>query len=392
MSDQFRTISIMLAFLLSSSFAVLPVSAEDSDIPILPVDGTEYSFSVTNPDTSDTSCISVYQFTLDETCRVEFTVASSENISTLNFGIQNDPVDQEFRWTDSDSLDFHSNQIGGGKTVTLDYVMNAGTYYFWTEIINYDSWAEPCTGTISALSTPLKVTVEKSDNLTREAAAEIQTGAHYYDVITADLSHYDSIASALYDKWYKVTIDEAGLYFMLGNLNSNSCEHPDSSHNVFYYKEDEESYMHNSGWHTREYEESNGRRVYSNMWLEEGTYYFNVTNGTLNDGGIGFEFGLYPFTRGDAAADGKVNLDDASAALSYYACKAAGLEASFTDGEDDFAELMAWLQANADRYIASSTTTSTINESENPVNLDDASAILSFYAQTAAGMSPEWKQ
>ncbi|MBO5226755.1 MAG: hypothetical protein J6B17_01555 [Ruminococcus sp.] len=380
-------LTISLVCLFASSLNIPSAFAEDNEIQTLPVDGTSLSFSVTNSDTNDTSCISVYQFTVNETSRIEFTVSCS---NAINFGIQKNPVGQDFRWTDSDSLDYHSNQISAGQTVTKDYVMYAGTYYFWTEIIDHNYWTEPATGSIAADASPLNDTIDKNDNITREEAAEIEVGTHYYDVLTADLSHEDIIASELYDCWYKFTIEESGHYFMLGNLISISCEYPDASNNVFFYKEDETSYITNGGWHTRENESENNRGCYHNLPLEAGTYYFCVSSGTLNKGGLGFDFGIYPFNRGDIIPDGKINLEDASAALRYYAYKAAGLEASLTGSDDDYVQLMALLQGDVTRYVSNSLMSQTIEYNETVIDLEDATAILSYYAQSAAGMEPSW--
>jgi hypothetical protein len=91
-----------------------------------------------------------------------------------------------------------------------------------------------------------------------------------------------------------------------------------------------------------------------------------------------------PERKGDANLDGAVGLDDASEVLSYYAQTAAGLDASFTQDED--LNLFAYYLADVDTESTAGVDTDTAQ-----VDLEDASHILSYYAQTAAGLSPDWE-
>ncbi len=87
--------------------------------------------------------------------------------------------------------------------------------------------------------------------------------------------------------------------------------------------------------------------------------------------------------KGDVDLSGKVDLEDASRVLSYYAEKAAGLEASLTDDPDSELETLAFFLADTD-------TQSQSKEQGGVLDLTDASNILSYYASTAADITVSW--
>lgn len=73
---------------------------------------------------------------------------------------------------------------------------------------------------------------------------------------------------------------------------------------------------------------------------------------------------------GDANGNGSIDVDDASIVLSYYAQKAAGLN---VEGKEEFKNI-----TNGDV------------DKNNEISVDDASFILSYYAKNAAGLNPTW--
>lgn len=98
---------------------------------------------------------------------------------------------------------------------------------------------------------------------------------------------------------------------------------------------------------------------------------------------------IFVGVKGDANLDGEVNISDASSILKYYANSAAGLTAQLltpADGEDSgFYETLAF-------FLADVTTESTAgaNSDAGKLEINDASCVLTYYAQKAAGLAPEW--
>lgn len=90
-----------------------------------------------------------------------------------------------------------------------------------------------------------------------------------------------------------------------------------------------------------------------------------------------------PELKGDANLDGVVDMSDATAALEYYAKKTANLDASLKNDE----ELNKFAY-----YLADTDTESTAGEdNENgQIDLSDATNILMYYAQSLAGLDPNW--
>ena len=93
---------------------------------------------------------------------------------------------------------------------------------------------------------------------------------------------------------------------------------------------------------------------------------------------------IYIGVKGDATLDGTVGLDDASAILAYYADSAVGLDASLTGTTGDY-ETLAYFLADVDTE-----STAGANTANNALNLDDASAILAYYSQNAVALDPQW--
>lgn len=69
--------------------------------------------------------------------------------------------------------------------------------------------------------------------------------------------------------------------------------------------------------------------------------------------------------KGDADGNGEVNIADATAVLTYYACKSAGLETTISPDDAD-------------------------TDGNGEVGINDATAILTYYAMSASGLAPEW--
>ena len=87
--------------------------------------------------------------------------------------------------------------------------------------------------------------------------------------------------------------------------------------------------------------------------------------------------------KGDANLDGSVNINDATIVLGYYAQIAAGMEASFTNDEE--LNKFAYYLADVDTESISGKNTET-----EQIDISDATNILTYYAQTAAGLNPDW--
>ena len=71
-----------------------------------------------------------------------------------------------------------------------------------------------------------------------------------------------------------------------------------------------------------------------------------------------------------------MNLADASAVLKYYAQNAAGITAAFD--EDEKLNMLAGYAADVNR--------------DDKLDLADASMILRYYAQCAAGLEASWSE
>ncbi len=87
--------------------------------------------------------------------------------------------------------------------------------------------------------------------------------------------------------------------------------------------------------------------------------------------------------KGDANLDGTVAIDDAAAILAYYAKNAAGIDASLTDGKNKTLENFAF-------FLSDINTQSRTGQEGGALTIDDAADILSYYASTAAGITLSW--
>jgi hypothetical protein len=89
--------------------------------------------------------------------------------------------------------------------------------------------------------------------------------------------------------------------------------------------------------------------------------------------------------KGDVNLDGVVSIEDASTILRYYASVAAGLDVSLTDDPESPEETLAYFLGDID-------TQSQTKENGGSLSIDDASAILKYYASTAAGITLSWDE
>ena len=388
MLNRFRIVSMAIAGCMLAGISSLSTAAED--VPEqLALDGSVQEFVMCPEDQEDSTYILSYELTLESEARVDFHVVCNPGGGYLNYGLHGEMVTQDFDWRIDSDLQYHSNQISPSDdavtTGDVYYILAPGTYYFWLEGVNFDDWTTDLSGSITAEVTSLPLNTPYAENRSRSAAASIAVGTHCQTVLTGDLSHTDVIGEALYDQWYTFTVENDGMYYLLGDLTSTGTE--DANNAVWIYKEGETDgnvVNFDSTFRKEKY----GRSVYP-MELEAGTYEMEVTCNGVNGGGIAYEFGVYPFLRGDATLDGTVDLADASAVLKYYAQAAAGMEAQLTDGTDEYIEVLAWLQGDATRY---NWTTRFYIEEDDVLALSDASSILSYYAKNAAGLEPDWDE
>lgn len=94
---------------------------------------------------------------------------------------------------------------------------------------------------------------------------------------------------------------------------------------------------------------------------------------------------VYIGVKGDANLDGSVQPGDATLVLSYYACNAAQLPVSFND-DDDLNTLAYFLaDVNTESKVG-------VNTDDERIEVTDATNILAYYAQNAAGLNPSWNQ
>ena len=85
---------------------------------------------------------------------------------------------------------------------------------------------------------------------------------------------------------------------------------------------------------------------------------------------------VQPPGKGDVNGDGLVNLTDASLVLQYYAQTAAGNDFAFHEEETENQEMRFRADVDGDSAIT----------------ISDASFVLKYYAQKAAGMEPAWEE
>lgn len=85
-----------------------------------------------------------------------------------------------------------------------------------------------------------------------------------------------------------------------------------------------------------------------------------------------------PELKGDATLDGNVDISDATATLTYYAQSAAGMKATFKNDEE------------LDKFAYYLADTDTEGAEGSDISIQDATNILTYYAQSAAGLTPDW--
>ena len=127
------------------------------------------------------------------------------------------------------------------------------------------------------------------------------------------------------------------------------------------------------------FEGRDGTAAYEGVYKGDVTAYYNgaaLTDATSL---------VYIGVKGDANLDANVDISDASKVLTYYANSAAGLEAKLLDGADADYETLAYFLADVDTE-----STAGANSDAGKLEISDASNILTYYAQKAAGLAPEW--
>lgn len=88
--------------------------------------------------------------------------------------------------------------------------------------------------------------------------------------------------------------------------------------------------------------------------------------------------------KGDANLDGTVDVEDAMAVLQYYANQSAGNAASLGDAMTEEEQTLSYFLADID------TCSQNCGTDGGMLRVEDAVQILTYYAQTAAGLQPEW--
>ena len=383
MANYRRIISMALAGVILTGVSVFPAGAQDE---LLPDEPEVFSYSIFPEDPSEDNALTSFEFTLPYASYVTFTVDCETLDVPLHYGVHGEELPADFNWRNTSSLQYPFAFFDVTEETTqgtIYYVLAPGTYNFWLESSSYTDWETPVTGTVTIDGYNIEVNAPYSENRTRENAAAIELDTHYQSVVTAEYNDTDMLVRDLYTQWYEFMVPEDGIYYFIGEITAAASD--DAGNVVMIYKDGEAS-GDPINLQTTYITAQNGRTICARE-LEAGTYQMEVRPGIVNDGGIAYDLGVYPFTRGDANLDGNIDLSDASAVLSYYAKNAAGMDAAFTDGSDSYAELRTWLQGDATRY---NWTTSFLLEDDDIITLDDATAILGYYAQSAAGMEPSW--
>lgn len=386
MNKYLRILSIIVTGCILTGTAVSPLKAAAETL--MPEYIPTEEFSILPEDASSWTGLTYFDFTITENARINLTVECDNPDVQLTFGLHGEEPSADFNWRNTESLQYHVKQISiseSNKTSDIYYVLEKGHYYFWIEGLDTDGWENPITGKVTLTGEAVTVNAPFKENTSSETAAPIETGVHYKSMITGELSHKDIIAGALSDQWFEFSAYEDGIYYFLGNLEF-AADIEDTSNVIYVYKDGDVYSDFVINLETPATTEKNGR-IITPMELTAGKYRVMVNRGVLNDGGIGYDFGIYKFTKGDANLDGSIGIDDATAVLGYYARKAAGTDPVLTDSQDPYTELMAWLQGDASRY---NWTTSFTIEKDDVLDISDATAILKYYAESASGAEPKW--
>lgn len=127
----------------------------------------------------------------------------------------------------------------------------------------------------------------------------------------------------------------------------------------------------------------------SALWQEAGGAYYNgevallCGDTAITDGGAPLTQAVLIGLKGDANLNGSVGIDDATAILTYYAQNAAGMSAALTADPTSSDEVLAYFLGDID------TESKTMAEGGS-LNISDATNILTYYASTAAGIYISW--
>ncbi|MGN0630423.1 MAG: hypothetical protein ACI4JN_03760 [Ruminococcus sp.] len=386
MTKYLRILSIIVTGCILTGIAVSPLKAAAETL--MPEYIPTVDFSILPEDASSWTGLTYFDFSITENARINLTVECDNPDVQLTFGLHGEEPSADFNWRNTESLQYHGKQMQtteSNETSDIYYVLEKGRYYFWIEGLDSDGWDEPITGKVTLTGEEVTVNAPYKENTSRETAAPIETGVHYKSMITGELSHTDIIAGALSDQWFEFSAYEDGIYYFLGDLEF-AADIEDTSNVIYVYKDGDSYSDFVINLETPATTEKNGR-IITPMELTAGKYRVMVKRGVLNDGGIGYDFGIYKFTKGDANLDGSIGIDDATAVLGYYAQKAAGTDPVLTDSQDPYTELMAWLQGDASRY---NWTASFTIEKDDVLDVGDATAILKYYADSACGAEPKW--
>lgn len=125
------------------------------------------------------------------------------------------------------------------------------------------------------------------------------------------------------------------------------------------------------------------------LWQEAGGTYYNgevamlCGDSAINTGGTVLTQAVLVGLKGDANLNGSVGIDDATAILTYYAQNAAGMPAALTSDPTSSDEVLAYFLGDID------TESKTMTEGGS-LNISDATNILTYYASTAAGIYISW--
>ena len=97
---------------------------------------------------------------------------------------------------------------------------------------------------------------------------------------------------------------------------------------------------------------------------------------------------VYVAVKGDADLNGRVEINDASEVLEYYAKRAAGFDVMLLEEPVHIHyEYLAYFLADVDTE-----STAGQNTENNRLEISDASNILTYYARSAAGLYPQWDE
>ncbi|MBO5227306.1 MAG: cellulose-binding protein CttA-related protein, partial [Ruminococcus sp.] len=95
---------------------------------------------------------------------------------------------------------------------------------------------------------------------------------------------------------------------------------------------------------------------------------------------------VYIGVKGDTNLNGKIEIQDASMVLTYYAYVGSNLEPSLNDNNDSYYEILAFFLADVNTESLEGK-----NSANGIMEISDASNILAYYAQHGASLVPQWE-